>query len=43
MEISGNKVKQEPNIEYMDNARVGIPILQQLPPAPSDLMSVFTE
>jgi len=43
MEISGNRVKQEPNIEFMDNARVGIPILQQLPPAPSDLTSVFTE
>ncbi|XP_011021760.1 PREDICTED: two-component response regulator ARR1-like [Populus euphratica] len=43
MEISGNKVKQEPNIEFTDNARVGIPISQQVPPAPSDLTSVFTE
>ncbi|KAJ6721325.1 TWO-COMPONENT RESPONSE REGULATOR ARR14 [Salix viminalis] len=43
MDISGNKVKQEPSIEFVDNARVGIPILQQLPPSPSDLMSVFTE
>ena len=43
MEISGNKVKQEPNVEFIDNARVGIAILQQLPPAPSDRMSVFTE
>ncbi|KAJ6719079.1 TWO-COMPONENT RESPONSE REGULATOR [Salix purpurea] len=43
MDISGNKVKQEPSIEFVDNARVGIPILQQLPPSPSDLMSVCTE
>ncbi|KAJ6356563.1 hypothetical protein OIU78_004619 [Salix suchowensis] len=43
MDISGNKVKQEPSIEFVDNARVGIPILQQLPPSPSDLMSVVTE
>ncbi|KAJ6312872.1 hypothetical protein OIU77_014406 [Salix suchowensis] len=43
MDISGNKVKQEPSIEFLDNAREGIPILQQLPPSPSDLMSVVTE
>ncbi|KAJ6890878.1 hypothetical protein NC651_024398 [Populus alba x Populus x berolinensis] len=42
MEISGNKVKQEPNIEFMDNARVGIPILQQLPPAPSDRLAILS-
>lgn len=41
VENNSNKVKQEPNMEFMDNARVGIPVLQQFPP--SDLMSVFTE
>ncbi|KAJ6689526.1 hypothetical protein OIU85_005891 [Salix viminalis] len=43
MEMNGNKVKQEPNVEFTDNTRVGIPILSQLPPTSSDLMSVFTE
>ncbi|CAK7326819.1 unnamed protein product [Dovyalis caffra] len=43
METNGNKVKQEPNIEFMDNSRVGIPMFQPLPPVSSDLMSVFTE
>ncbi|XP_022776489.1 two-component response regulator ORR21 [Durio zibethinus] len=37
----GTRVKQEPNMEFVDNAKVGIPILQQFPP--NDLMSVFTE
>ncbi|KAF2305628.1 hypothetical protein GH714_007124 [Hevea brasiliensis] len=41
VENSGSKVKQEPNMEYLDVARVGIPVLQQFPP--NDLMSVFTE
>ncbi|XP_022734166.1 two-component response regulator ORR21-like [Durio zibethinus] len=35
------RVKQEPNMEFVDNAKAGIPILQQFPP--NDLMSVFTE
>lgn len=38
---NGSKVKQEPNMEFTDNARVGVSVLQQFPP--SDLMSVFTE
>ncbi|XWS34427.1 hypothetical protein CRYUN_Cryun21dG0037800 [Craigia yunnanensis] len=37
----GTRVKQEPNMEFVDNAKVGIPMLQQFPP--NDLMSVFTE
>ncbi|KAK9027945.1 hypothetical protein V6N11_067764 [Hibiscus sabdariffa] len=37
----GTRVKQEPNMEFEDNARVGIPMLQQFPP--NDLMSIFTE
>lgn len=41
VENSGSKVKQEPNTEYSDIARIGIPVLEQLPP--NDLMSVFTE
>jgi two-component response regulator (ARR-B family) len=42
-EPNGNAVKQEPNVEFMDNAKVLIPILPQLPPNTSDLMSVFKE
>ncbi|GMI75224.1 hypothetical protein HRI_001191700 [Hibiscus trionum] len=37
----GTRVKQEPNMEFGDYAKVGIPMLQQFPP--NDLMSVFTE
>ncbi|KAE8705437.1 Two-component response regulator ARR2 [Hibiscus syriacus] len=37
----GTRVKQEPNMEFGDNAKVGIPMLQKFPP--NDLMSVFTE
>ncbi|OMO93942.1 hypothetical protein COLO4_16609 [Corchorus olitorius] len=37
----GTRVKQEPNMEFVDNSRVGIPMLQQFPP--NELMSVFTE
>ncbi|XWS63982.1 hypothetical protein CRYUN_Cryun06bG0148100 [Craigia yunnanensis] len=35
------RVKQEPNIDFVENAKVGIPTLQQFPP--NDLMSVFAE
>lgn len=38
---SGSKVKQEPNMNFADNAKVGVPILQRM--APNDLMSVFSE
>ncbi|XP_015583289.1 two-component response regulator ORR21 isoform X2 [Ricinus communis] len=41
VENNDNKVKQEPNIDFTDTSRVGIPVLQQYPP--NDLMSVFTE
>ncbi|TXG57060.1 hypothetical protein EZV62_018373 [Acer yangbiense] len=37
----GNIVKEEPDFEYMDNAKVGNPVLQQY--TLNDLMSVFTE
>ncbi|XWS69399.1 hypothetical protein CRYUN_Cryun04dG0175800 [Craigia yunnanensis] len=37
----GTRVKQEPNMEFVDNAKVDIPMLQQFPP--NDLMSIFTE
>ncbi|XVF43541.1 hypothetical protein PTKIN_Ptkin02bG0047900 [Pterospermum kingtungense] len=37
----GTSVKQEPNMEFVDHAKVGIPVLQQFPP--NDLMGVFTE
>lgn len=43
VENNANKIKQEPNTEFMDNARVGFPIFQQLPSTPADLMSAFTE
>ncbi|XVF85461.1 hypothetical protein PTKIN_Ptkin17bG0119800 [Pterospermum kingtungense] len=39
--IIGTRVKQEPSVEFVDNAKVGMPMLHQFPP--SDLMSVFTE
>ncbi|KDP38123.1 hypothetical protein JCGZ_04766 [Jatropha curcas] len=41
LENNGNKVKQEPNLDFTDNARIGMPVLQQF--HPNDLMSVFTE
>ncbi|KAF2312950.1 hypothetical protein GH714_002052 [Hevea brasiliensis] len=41
VENNGSKVKQEPNMEFTDDARVGVSVLQQFPP--NDLMSVFTE
>ncbi|KAJ4846074.1 hypothetical protein Tsubulata_027397 [Turnera subulata] len=41
VEGNGNKVKQEPSMEFMVNARVGIPLLQHF--SPSDIMSVYTE
>ncbi|EOY01123.1 hypothetical protein QUC31_013931 [Theobroma cacao] len=40
-ENTGTRVKQEPSMEFVDNVKVGIPMLQQFPP--NDLMSVFTE
>ncbi|KAI7996026.1 Two-component response regulator ORR21 [Camellia lanceoleosa] len=36
-----SKVKQEPSMDFIENAKVGIPILQNL--SPNDLMSVFSE
>ncbi|XAR72187.1 hypothetical protein NMG60_11018741 [Bertholletia excelsa] len=36
-----NKVKQEPNVDFSENTKVGIPVLPNLPP--NDLMSVFPE
>ncbi|GMY18205.1 two-component response regulator ORR21-like [Fagus crenata] len=41
MENNGNRVKQEPTVDFMDNTKVGIPILQQF--SSNDIMSVFTE
>ncbi|KAJ9153038.1 hypothetical protein P3X46_026527 [Hevea brasiliensis] len=41
VENNGSKVKQEPNMEFTDDARVGVSVLRQFPP--NDLMSVFTE
>ncbi|EOY01127.1 Uncharacterized protein TCM_011069 [Theobroma cacao] len=40
-ENSGTRVKQEPRMEFVDNVKLGIPMLQQFPP--NDLTSVFTE
>ncbi|XP_059655326.1 two-component response regulator ORR21 isoform X2 [Cornus florida] len=40
-ENNGTRVKQEPNVDFVENAKVGIPILQHL--TPNDLMSVFSE
>ncbi|KAL7000850.1 hypothetical protein U1Q18_002000 [Sarracenia purpurea var. burkii] len=36
-----NKVKQEPSMDFIGSAKVGIPILQNF--TPNDLMSVFSE
>lgn len=41
MENSGNSVKQEPSMNFVDNDKVGIPILQQF--SASDYMSVYNE
>lgn len=41
LEENGNPVKQEPNLDFVDNAKVGIPILQHY--SSNDLTSVFTE
>ncbi|KAJ4710097.1 Two-component response regulator [Melia azedarach] len=38
---NASRVKEEPNLEFVDNAKVGIPMLQQY--TPNDLMSVFTD
>lgn len=37
----GNKVKEEPNLDFMGNAKVGYPISQHF--TPNDLMSIFSE
>lgn len=39
--LENNRVKQEPNVDFMDNTKVGIPILHQL--SSNDVTSVFTE
>lgn len=36
-----NRVKQEPDMDFMDNAKMVVPLLQQF--TSNDLMSVFTE
>ncbi|KAL8520789.1 hypothetical protein ACS0TY_011370 [Phlomoides rotata] len=38
---NGNKVKQEPSMEIMENMKLGTPVQQHLPPG--DLMSVFSD
>ncbi|EYU30138.1 hypothetical protein ABFS82_05G047400 [Erythranthe guttata] len=38
---NGSKVKQEPNLGFAENVRMGIPVQQHLPP--NDLMSVFSD
>ncbi|CAI9096783.1 OLC1v1032996C1 [Oldenlandia corymbosa var. corymbosa] len=40
-EITGNRIKQEPSMNFSENARGGIPMLQRI--SPNDLMSVFHE
>ncbi|KAK4261807.1 hypothetical protein QN277_004757 [Acacia crassicarpa] len=40
LDSNGNSVKQEPSMDFMDNSKVGAPILQRYP---SDPMNVFTE
>ena len=40
-ENHGNPVKQEPSMDFTDNARVGVRVLRQFPS--NDLMSVFTK
>ncbi|XP_044488438.1 two-component response regulator ORR21-like isoform X2 [Mangifera indica] len=41
LNTNSNRVKEEPNLEYVDNAKVGVPLLTQY--TPNDLMSVFTD
>lgn len=41
VENSGNKVKQEPNMDLMDNVKLGIPVQQHF--SQNDLMSVFSD
>lgn len=38
---NGNKVKQEPSMDFVENGKVCIPIIQNF--SPNDLMSVFSE
>ncbi|KAA8529769.1 hypothetical protein F0562_034131 [Nyssa sinensis] len=38
---NGNRVKQEPNVDFIENAKVGFPKLQHI--TPNDLMRVFSE
>ncbi|XP_041010563.1 two-component response regulator ORR21-like isoform X2 [Juglans microcarpa x Juglans regia] len=39
--VENSRVKQEPNVDFMDNTKVGIPILHQF--SFNDVASVFTE
>lgn len=39
--VENNRVKQEPSVDFMDNARVGFSLLQQF--SSNDVTSVFTE
>lgn len=39
--VESNRVKQEPNVDFVDNARMGMPAVQQF--SSNDVMSVFTE
>ncbi|XP_062111826.1 two-component response regulator ORR21-like isoform X2 [Humulus lupulus] len=41
LEIHGYPIKQEPSMDFNDNAKVGVPVLHQFPS--NDLMSVFTK
>lgn len=41
LEKNGNPVKQEPNMDFLDNAKIAVPILQHY--SSNDLMSVFSE
>ncbi|KAK6921593.1 SANT/Myb domain [Dillenia turbinata] len=40
-ENSGNRVKLEPNLDFVNNDKVNPPVMQQF--SPNDLMSVFSE
>ncbi|KAK6931648.1 SANT/Myb domain [Dillenia turbinata] len=40
-ENSGNRVKLEPNLDFVENDKVSAPVMQQF--SPNDLMSVFSE
>lgn len=40
-ENEGNRVKREPNLDYMENAKAGVPMLPNF--TPNDLMSVFSD